>query len=776
MVIRTYNSHTMNENPAKSDLEALTGTSMFTPEERAAQAAQIDQMQQEIDSRLDGAVSLGPYNVATNTPALTADASAVAAGSYYEVVVGGSTPFSGNNFTAATVWAVGDKIKKINSQWYRVAFIIPDKSVDQAKLAPGLVVAKEARGNTEDLEFIIATSAGEVLFGIRADGTISNPQVATIVGQLLALPGIQSSLAFLQGISPISVRGNIQDVEYAITSAAGELLFGIRADGTVVNSQIEGLAANIAAIPVLQSDLTSLQAKSALSVRGNISDVEYAIASAAGELLFGIRADGMIVNPHIQSLSDKVDVLGGSYLDVVPVHGQSNSNGAVNHCQEWRTPMVWGEYPAGYTGELDGNIRITPLPAPSGAFTLNSDLSAIVPITSVPYGMEEGISRGMLDSILTHYPDRKICLYSHGVGGKNILYLDKPTPTQINAGSADGLPIPNTSGEYLLQAAGKGIASILDYAFSTYVTPYYRGMYMLARTVLMAKVQGMRVRVPAMCWIQGESDATRADYEARMLQLYDDYNRDVQILTGQVDRMVMLIEESNYSTQLDQPGQAGYDAYAANNFAAAYGIGGANSLYLPENQRVNTNIILNQNQLQAMVDGPYASPTRRIVMVSPRYPISLRIHMHPHASRQHGEQFGKVFRKVIVEKKDFFPLYPISWWISGTDIWIRFNVPKAPIRFELPPMLSQHTISAGKAYGFEHSAGGIQEANVKIVGPDLIRITPDVAPAAGQTIGYVQNVKAGSLCDSDPTPGMYANRAGQNYLLRNYCLPFSITL
>lgn len=82
----------------------------------------------------------------------------------------------------------------------------------------------------------------------------------------------------------------------------------------------------------------------------------------------------------------------------------------------------------------------------------------------------------------------------------------------------------------------------------------------------------------------------------------------------------------------------------------------------------------------------------------------------------------------------------------------------------------------GKHYGFEHSAGAIAQAKTLIVEPDLICIEPDVAPAVGQTLSYCKSARYGSLCDSDTTRSLYTDKAGVANVMRNYCVPFSITL
>ena len=79
-------------------------------------------------------VDLGPWNANANSPTLSANASSVAVGGYYTVTVAGNASFGGTNFSAGQAFAVGDKLKKVGSAWYRSPFMLGNNSVTGAAI------------------------------------------------------------------------------------------------------------------------------------------------------------------------------------------------------------------------------------------------------------------------------------------------------------------------------------------------------------------------------------------------------------------------------------------------------------------------------------------------------------------------------------------------------------------------------------------------------------------------------------------------------------------
>ena len=577
-----------------------------------------------------------------------------------------------------------------------------------------------------------------------------------------SVTALQTSVAALQADAP-----DIRHVDagtagvFPIVDLGGKLLFDLTLDGDLVSPHIERIDSNLTVLNAAAAGVN------AVGTPG--TEVIFAMADTDGRLLLAQQSDGDPYSPvrdaRIAALENTTTPL---YL--VVVYGQSNAQGDVSYSQTWRTPMTWGAYPPGYAGELDGSNTVTSTRT-GDTWTLAADRASLSPLTSVALGADYGecVSHGLIDPVTTRYPGKRFCVLGHGSGGRTIAYLDKPTPAEITAGTASGLAIPTSSAEYLLQTAGKTMANILDYAYATCASPYYKGMWMAAKAAALAASINSRLARADMVWLQGESDGGTSTYAADLQSFWATYAADLMLATSLATRPVMLVEQANYSNESEVIGSAGYDTWVASGYTDT-------SAYLAESVRVNNMAAINGRQVVGVESGLYASPKMRMYLAAPRYPLSSRIHMNPHVARAFGEQLGKVYAKTVLEGQDWQPLKPLSVWFDAAHIYIQFAVPKAPLQFVIPPQGTTHHLKAAMSYGLEHSAGAIQPANVKIMGGDVIRITPDVAPASGQTIGYVQSARYGSLCDSDATPGFFTNRAGAANVLRNYCLPFSITL
>lgn len=620
-------------------------------------------------------------------------------------------------------------------------------SSGQARLVPPVA---------EGIEFAVSDPDGKVLFGIKADATLVNPGLELAASRAAA------------ALSRVLAMGNPYDIEFAFSDRDGKVLFGFRADGSLVSPQIETAIASLG---------SALQKT---NVQGNAANIEFGFVDRDGKVLLGFLQDGTPISAYdarLQALE-----LGSSaaqVIECIPIYGQSNGHGALDYCQTWRTPYAWGVHPPGYSGALDGVATVTGA-AVGLSRTLSGDRSSLVTLLGNAYGFfgSPDLAHGLCDAIATAYPNRRLVTFSHAYGGQTIEWLDKPTTSEISAGSASGVVINSGHAEYRMQVAGETMASVGNYQFSECATQYFKGMWLIDRTRRHAIAEGRICKVPALVWIHGESDQANAAYRDDLLALFAEYNADVKLITGQPDDLVLLTEAFQYSNQGETnsgPGSA-WQAFVDSGYDPNYDDSGPLGLYTLEPSRINGSRDINARQWAASKDGPELSPPRKVVLIGPRYPQSNRIHMCPHEHRAHGEQFAKVLRKVCYEGRVWRPLEPVSWWIDGAAVFIRFNVPKPPLQFALAWNITTHTLLTGKAYGFEHSAGAIQQANVTILGNDLVKIIPDVAPAAGHQIRYVYTCRYGSLCDSDQTTPLYADRNGAPNVLRNYCVPFSITL
>ncbi|MDQ1089006.1 hypothetical protein [Siphonobacter sp. SORGH_AS_1065] len=103
-------------------IQGVQGVQGFSAYELWLQAGNTGSMLDYLNSIQQGK-PLGPYNAATNTPALSAIAPAGPDGLFYEITEAATdgTPaaFAGINFTVGSKLFVGDQFVKLGTQWYR---------------------------------------------------------------------------------------------------------------------------------------------------------------------------------------------------------------------------------------------------------------------------------------------------------------------------------------------------------------------------------------------------------------------------------------------------------------------------------------------------------------------------------------------------------------------------------------------------------------------------------------------------------------------------------
>ena len=153
----------------------------------------------------------------------------------------------------------------------------------------------------------------------------------------------------------------------------------------------------------------------------------------------------------------------------------------------------------------------------------------------------------------------------------------------------------------------------------------------------------------------------------------------------------------------------------------------------------------------------------KLVMVGPKYHLAYArdgIHLSNDGYRAMGEMYAKVYRRVVMERKRWEPLRPLSATLAGDTIRVVFHVPAPPL------VLDTDLVAKVDAYGFEYtddSASPPTIAAVALDGPDAVKIRLSAPPtAAGRRVRYAftgaPNAKGGpregprgNLRDSDDT-------------------------
>ena len=199
------------------------------------------------------------------------------------------------------------------------------------------------------------------------------------------------------------------------------------------------------------------------------------------------------------------------------------------------------------------------------------------------------------------------------------------------------------------------------------VEPYEKFIKEIAYAYKKSKDRGWEFFVPAICWMQGESDIVEypnTDYKTLFHQVYNDFNNDIKKITKQKDDIRIICYQSCTITKGDK-------------FKPNY--------YNSEEPRTP------EAQMELIRDDSL------IWASSPTYPYSyVRESLHPDAIGQKriGYLAAKSALGIIRNDKRFIGLIPLEVSIEGNNIHIIFNVPCPPLRFD--------TIYVSKAdnYGF----------------------------------------------------------------------------
>ncbi|MGB7569816.1 MAG: hypothetical protein WBM07_18280 [Chitinivibrionales bacterium] len=260
----------------------------------------------------------------------------------------------------------------------------------------------------------------------------------------------------------------------------------------------------------------------------------------------------------------------------------------------------------------------------------------------------------------------------------------------------------------------------------------------------LAKAAGKIYGVGAIGILHGECDAGNTSYESALRQLWSDYNTDLPAITGQTQKIQMLVSQQNSTN--DQ---------SASTLA----------------------------QWKAGVDYP-----NDIVCIGPKYqyPSVDGTHLTTDGYEPLGEKFGQVYYQRIVLGDNWRPLAPDTAARSGAVITVRFHAPVLPLVWETTFQAPHQSIAEWKnGKGFEVSVGsGRVTINSVAISGDSVLITCATTIAAGTIVGYAMFAEParmttpfagltrwGLLRDSDPFAGAITKKAQPNY-----CVAFQMSV
>jgi hypothetical protein len=247
--------------------------------------------------------------------------------------------------------------------------------------------------------------------------------------------------------------------------------------------------------------------------------------------------------------------------------------------------------------------------------------------------------------------------------------------------------------------------------------PYIRGLNQIRTAQRIAKQMNKPYEVSAVVMIHGETDNAAGlsanAYKQNLKNILRDYNTDIRSITGQKKSIPLITDQTSW---------------AGDHIRLALG------------------------QLQAEKENP-----GKIILVGPKYQfdyvcdrddmMNIGVHLTNYSYRRLGEYFGKVYKKVVIDRVSWIPLSPQSIHIHDSIISVIFHVPTLPIKIDTIQ------VDFKKNYGFEF----YQEGNtttviktVKIVGDDQIQISLNETPSGkNMRLRYAYSTDYGIPPNSD---------------------------
>jgi len=253
----------------------------------------------------------------------------------------------------------------------------------------------------------------------------------------------------------------------------------------------------------------------------------------------------------------------------------------------------------------------------------------------------------------------------------------------------------------------------------------------------LAKAAGKTCGIGAIIVTHGESDAGNPDYENELRRLWQDYNTDLPAITGQKQKIQMIVSQQNSCNDRSSSALA---------------------------------------QWKVGVDHP-----ADMVCSGPKYqyPSVEGVHLTAAGYRQLGEKYGQVYFQRVILGKNWQPLEPTAVERSGKILTVHYRVPVPPLVWDTNLELPHPSIAEWKdGKGFEVSAAGDKKvaiASVAISGDDVV-ITCAYEPGPGARVGYAMigetnrmatpfpgTFRWGLLRDSDPFQGAVTGLAQPNF-------------
>jgi lysophospholipase L1-like esterase len=260
----------------------------------------------------------------------------------------------------------------------------------------------------------------------------------------------------------------------------------------------------------------------------------------------------------------------------------------------------------------------------------------------------------------------------------------------------------------------------------------------------LAKAAGKTYGIGAIIVTHGESDAGNTNYEKELRQLWQDYNSDLSAITGQKEKIPMIVSQQNSCNDRSPSTLAQWKI--SDDFPA-----------------------------DMVCSGPKY-----------QYHSTEGVHLTADGYRQMGEKYAQVYYERVILGHDWRPLEPTSLQRTNAVITVHFHAPVPPLVWDTnlePPHPSIPEWKDGKGFEVSTSAGEKVAIAAVAISDDTVIITCAADPGPGARVGYATigeknrmsapfpgTFRWGLLRDSDPFKGF-----GSGAVQPNYCVAFELS-
>jgi hypothetical protein len=281
-------------------------------------------------------------------------------------------------------------------------------------------------------------------------------------------------------------------------------------------------------------------------------------------------------------------------------------------------------------------------------------------------------------------------------------------------------------------------------------TPYKKLLNDIKKAYQSAKDRGWNFEMPALCWMQGETDVNSypgTNYRELLLQFVKDINSDVKQITGQDRDVEIICYQTNSLTRAEHFNPLAYNC--------------------PETE-------VPQTQLELIQNNPFFHAS------GPTYPydcVNDIIHIDGYGQQRHGILAALAAYDIIKHQKTQRGLLPQKTECQDTEVIIHFYVPHPPLRLD--------TIQVAKApnYGFSIITSDNRNiAKVVYLQDNTVHIECSESPQ-GCRIRYAINGEymksgrvhgpRGNLRDSQGD-SLTIIIKGEKYPIHNWCYQFDL--